>query len=87
MGRKLRLQSNWRRLSEGTFEYDGGVQHSPILPAYGLIQVRTGGTWDGTLDLQLSRDDGQSWQTVESRSGLHGNSNYIIEMRCGSLVY
>ena len=79
VGRGFRLRGKWSSVTSGQFVYNGGVQESDIIPAFGNVNIETGGSWGGLLTLSKSLDDGQSWEIVAEFDGLDGGRNHLFD--------
>ena len=55
---------------------DGSVSDS--IPATGTITLTTGGIWSELLILEYTTDEGSTWDTIASLSGMAGTKNYEI---------
>ena len=58
--------------------YSSNSASSPLKVGGLIVTMRSGGTWTGTLNLELSLDDGATWQTIGSISSKNNYNGEII---------
>lgn len=60
--------------------YGSVTQTSTPLPATGLtVTMTTGGTWTGTISLELSLDNQATWQSIGSVTSKNNLNNVVVE--------
>lgn len=76
VGRKFDITGTWSNIISGQFVQSGADQISDIIPASGVVQVKTTGIWGSPLRLLYSQDNGISWEKIAEVNGDQGDSNH-----------
>lgn len=60
-------------------ELDATTTLSSVYPSEGNVELKTGGRWEGTIHIEVSRDDGNTWESIGSVSSNDADTNKSIE--------
>lgn len=72
------FKTEWPDAVSDNQVYSATTNSTPIVCGGAQLEFVTGNTWDGLAELQISVDDGSSWQTIGSVASKNNNNNIVI---------